>query len=184
LKLWLVRHAEVQLAPGICYGATDVLANHDATVFAAQNLVHVLPAHAPLVVSTRQRAQQLARQWSALNGNVQPWRTDSRLDEINFGQWEMTRWDEIPKAAYDTWIADFAHARFGGVESTQDVIARVAKALDECASTKNEEMVWITHAGVIRAARYVATFGYRAIQDISEWPVEAPIPGQLIVLNL
>ncbi len=103
---------------------------------------------------------------------------------MNFGEWEMTPWNEIPKAAYDAWVADFAHARFGGVESTQCVIARVAEALDDCVATQNEEMIWVTHAGVIRAAHYVASFGHRTIRDVSEWPAHAPMPGHHVLLNL
>ena len=38
MKLWLVRHAQVLLPPGICYGATDVAADAAATLRAAQAL--------------------------------------------------------------------------------------------------------------------------------------------------
>ena len=44
MKLWLVRHAQVLLPTGICYGATDVAADAAATLSAAQALAAELAA--------------------------------------------------------------------------------------------------------------------------------------------
>jgi alpha-ribazole phosphatase len=43
--------------------------------------------------------------------------------------------------------------------------------------------VWITHAGVIRAARLIAS-GKRRVAQASEWPVDAPGFGQWCTLDL
>ena len=44
MRLWLVRHAQPLVAPGVCYGATDMPADVDATSQAAQALVDRLLA--------------------------------------------------------------------------------------------------------------------------------------------
>ena len=54
MKLWLVRHAQVLLPPGICYGATDVAADAAATLSAAQALAAELPQGLGLPQTTTQ----------------------------------------------------------------------------------------------------------------------------------
>jgi len=184
VKLWLLRHARVDLAPGLCYGASDVPAQAEHTLEAAEVLAPLLPRGAPLWVSGLGRARQLADAIRLLRPDVEPARTDARLNEMDFGQWELQRWDAIPRAAFDTWMADFPRHRFGGVESTQEVIGRVAAALHDLRSARCAQAVWVTHAGVIRAVQYLAVHGEKPIHAVSEWPVDAPVPGGHICLSL
>ncbi len=53
MRLWLVRHARVMLAGGLCYGASDVPADPDHTQAVAATLATVLPFGMPLWVSAR-----------------------------------------------------------------------------------------------------------------------------------
>jgi alpha-ribazole phosphatase len=184
MKLWLLRHARVDLAPGLCYGASDVPAHADHTQAAAASLAPLLPQGAPLWVSGLARAQQLSDAIRHLRPDLPPARTDARLNEMHFGQWELVAWNAIPRSAFDAWMADFAHHHFGGVESTQDVITRVSGALHELRSTPASEAVWVTHAGVIRAVQYLGLQGEKPIQQVSEWPAYAPEPGGHLCLNL
>jgi alpha-ribazole phosphatase len=188
MRLWLVRHARVQLAGGLCYGASDVPADPDHTQAVAATLATVLPAGAPLWVSGLGRAQQLAAAVRAQRGDLALPTVDLRLNEMNFGQWELQAWDAIPSSAFDGWMADFAHHRFGGAESTQQVIARVAAALADTTVATHEtgaaDAVWICHAGVIRAVRYVVAHGAQPIQGVHQWPEHAPEPGGYIQITL
>jgi alpha-ribazole phosphatase len=177
MKLWLLRHARVTLEDGLCYGASDVPADAALTDAAARAAAEVLPVGLPVWVSGMGRAQQLARALQALRPDLRAPLTDTRLNEMDFGRWELQRWDAVPRAAFDRWMADFAHHRFGGIESTQQVIDRVADALDALRAGGASEAVWITHAGVIRAAQFVAEHGRAPIETVSQWPREAPEPG-------
>ena len=188
MKLWLVRHARVQLASGLCYGASDVPAEPEHTAAAAATLAAAMPMSAPLWVSGLGRAQQLAAAVRALRVDLAPPTVDLRLNEMNFGQWELQAWDAIPRSAFDSWMADFAHHRFGGAESTQQVIDRVAAALAETAAATREtgaaDAVWICHAGVIRAVQYLAAHGTQPIERAHQWPERAPEPGGYIQTTL
>jgi len=184
MKLWLVRHARVQLASGLCYGASDVPADPDHTQAVAATLASVLPLGALLWVSGLGRAQQLAAAVRAQRADLAAPTVDLRLNEMNFGQWELQAWDAIPRSAFDGWMADFAHHRFGGVESTQQVIDRVAGALSATRETGAEQAVWICHAGVIRALQYFAAHGTRPIEGVHQWPEHAPEPGGYIQITL
>lgn len=184
MKLWLLRHAQVDLPAGLCYGASDVPAHADQTLSAARSLAPRLPRRAPLWVSALGRAAQLAQALQALRPDLEVRPPDARLNEMDFGQWELQPWNAIPRAAFDAWMADFAHHRFGGVESTQQVIDRVHAALEGLLSAPPPEAVWVTHAGVIRAVLYLAQHGHRPIQAASEWPVDAPAPGGHVCISL
>ena len=47
----------------------------------------------------------------------------------------------------------------------------------------DQPVVWITHAGVIRAATLLAQ-GRRVVDDAKHWPVQAPDFGEWQVLNI
>lgn len=184
MKLWLLRHARVTLEAGLCYGASDVPADPALTRVAAESAAARLPRGLPVCVSGLGRAQQLARELHDLRSDLGSAVTDPRLNEMNFGHWELQPWDAMPRAAFDAWMADFAHHRFGGAESTQQIIERVADALDDLRTQSVGEAVWVTHAGVIRAVQYIATHGRGPIRYASQWPREAPAPGGWMVLEL
>lgn len=184
MKLWLLRHAQVDLSPGLCYGASDVPAHANLTQAAAEALAPLLPRDASLQVSALGRAMQLAAALQSLRPDLSPAHPDPRLNEMDFGQWELQPWNAIPREAFDAWMADFAQHRFGGVESTQQVIDRVASALQDLRSAGQAEGVWVTHAGVIRAVQYLAVYGSRPIQSVGEWPVDAPAPGGHVCIAL
>ena len=183
MKLWLLRHACVTLEAGLCYGASDVPADPALTRQAAETAAGLLPPGLPVRVSGLGRAQQLARELHAIRPDLQPPRLDPRLNEMDFGRWELQRWDTIPRAAFDDWMADFAHHRFGGAESTQQVLDRVARAMGDLHAQAVSEAVWVTHAGVIRAAHFLSVHGHATIADASQWPSDAPAPGGLVVLT-
>jgi alpha-ribazole phosphatase len=183
MKLWLLRHARVELAAGTCYGMSDVPADAAHTLESARTAAAQLSPGLPVAVSALGRARQLADALHQLRPDLEPPRTDPRLNEMDFGQWELQLWDAIPRAAFDAWMADFAGHPFGGRESTQQVIDRVAQAIDELRPACMKEALWITHAGVIRAVQYVLSHGPGRICHVREWPSYAPPPGGLIYLE-
>jgi alpha-ribazole phosphatase len=102
-------------------------------------------------------------------------REDDRLVEMNFGAWEGQRWEAIARNELDAWTADFRHWRCGGAESVGDIMHRVGAALEDTKASTHAA-VWITHAGVIRAARLIAN-GQATIERADQWPVQAPSYG-------
>lgn len=184
MKLWLLRHARVKLASGICYGASDVAADANHTHEAASAAAAVLPAQLCVRVSSLGRARSLADQLCMLRPDLGAPVVDSRLNEMNFGAWEGRPWDQVPKSAFDAWTADFADHPFGGLESTQQVIERVAAGLADTCATGASEALWVTHAGVIRAVSYLLLHWAERIKDARQWPADAPAPGGLVCLDL
>lgn len=175
MKLWLVRHARPLIEPGLCYGATDVAADEPGTQACARALAQVLPQGLRVMSSPLQRCERLALCLQALRPDLVLMR-DVRLAEMDFGCWEGRRWDEIPPAAFDAWIAEFGTLRFGGRESVHELMHRVAAARADTARLTHEA-VWITHAGVIRAVSLLAQ-GLDCIDRADQWPQDALAWGQ------
>ncbi len=175
MKLWLVRHAAPRIAPGVCYGASDCAADEAATLRCAARLAQRLPQGLPLWTSPLQRCEQLALALQRLRPDL-ILRVEPRLAELDFGCWEGWRWDAIPQAAFDAWLADFGAHRFGGRESVNELLGRVAAARAEQARQAGAA-VWITHAGVIRALTLLEQ-GITRVDRAGQWPQQAPAYGE------
>lgn len=177
--IWLVRHAQPLIAPGICYGALDVPADAEATRQVAQRLAQRLPTSARVSASPLLRCQQLAQALQVLRPDVRC-HTEAGLAEMNFGAWEGQRWDALPPAALEAWTADFWRHRAGDGESVADFMGRVAQLWDAAMAASllaDVPQVWLTHAGVMRGARLLAS-GQREVHAAADWPRAAPAYGQ------
>lgn len=186
MRLWLLRHARVLAAPGLCYGASDLPADPEATQVAAGHAAAALPAGLPVWVSGLHRARALADALQALRPDLGTPRCDERLNEMDFGRWEGRAWADIPRTEVDAWTEHFADHRVGGGESTRQVLERVADAL---AALRTEvgpqgQVLWVTHAGVIRAITHLARHGGTSIERARDWPVQAPACGEWTVTDL
>lgn len=147
MQLYLIRHPAPQVAPGVCYGRSDLPLAEPAAV-AADRLRADLPAGLPVVSSPARRCLELAQ---ALQAEVQVGvRTDARLWEVNFGVWEGRAWDAIDRAALDAWAADpFGFAPPGG-ESPAAMAARVVAFADSLDRTRDLDLMVVGHHGPLR----------------------------------
>jgi len=169
VKLWLARHAAPLAGEGLCYGATDLEADGEATMQAAQGLAAAVPGGVTVRSSPLRRCRQLAEALQALRPDLVH-RVDARLREMDFGDWEGQRWDAIGRRQFDAWMADFSRHRCGGGESVADLMERVAPAFAQ-AHSSGHDVLWITHAGVVRAVRLL-TRGVALPRAAADWPVE------------
>lgn len=177
MKLWVLRHAAVDLPPGRCYGALDVAALASATAQAAQAFAPHPAAGSVVWASPARRTRQLAQALAALRPDLTPAELHPDLREMDFGQWEGQAWNAIPPAALQAWTDDFADHRFGGVDSAQAVVERTAQALAHLRARGVPEAVWITHAGVARALHWLLHGPQRRLRDAQDWPQDAPAMG-------
>ncbi|HYD33464.1 MAG TPA: alpha-ribazole phosphatase [Methylophilaceae bacterium] len=153
MRLHLVRHTVPDILPGICYGQTDVNVadtyTHDVEIV-LEKLARIQPAviySSPLI-----RCSQLAEAIAAPKFcEVQH---DSRLMELNFGDWELKAWDDIPRGLMDVWAEDLVRQAPPSGESFHALFMRVQGFLEEVTTNPSyigKDVVALTHAGVIRA---------------------------------
>ncbi|MGF1462692.1 MAG: alpha-ribazole phosphatase [Maricaulaceae bacterium] len=143
----LLRHTRPEVAPGLCYGQTDLpLADSFETELDA--LWPLIPPIDRILTSPLVRCQHLAEQIARrLTVSVQ---TDARLMEMDFGAWEGRSWSTIPRAEIDAWAADVLHARPHGGETVAEFMTRAHTAVHDYAQTSDRTLL-VTHKGVIRA---------------------------------
>ncbi|WP_063550263.1 alpha-ribazole phosphatase [Burkholderia territorii] len=171
MDLVLIRHPAVAVEPGICYGRSDVLlaASAEAGARAVRARLATLGAPLPEQVWTSPltRCASVAERLAQAFGV--PLRRDAGWQEMDFGTWELRRWDDIDRAALDAWAADLMHACAHGGESVARFAARVARVADVV--TRTDAPQWaLTHAGVIRA------FASHALRVPLDTLLSRPVP--------
>lgn len=157
MALVLIRHPQPEVAAGICYGKTDLLLREPVTASAQviyerlmqQMLLEQAPSH--MACSPLRRCAELGAALAARQPNTAI-TFDARLQELDFGSWEMQPWDSIGKDQMDAWIASNFDSHHGG-ESLQALDNRVGGWLKDVQSAyAPDQTLWvITHAGVIRS---------------------------------
>ena len=177
MTLYLVRHPQPDVAPGLCYGTSDVavpdaeLARVHAAL--AQQNLHRLPVHA----SPLQRCALLAERLAPGRATL-----DARLAEMDFGAWELRPWSEIPRSDIDAWAADLLHYRPGGAENVLDMAHRVQAFADEM---RGASALVVCHAGTIRLL--TALHGGVPLEQAALRAAQTPHRigyGQLVVLGV
>ena len=150
MEVYLVRHTETVCEKGICYGQSDVGIRepYDA-IF--ESILNQLPQDAILYSSPLQRCVFLAKHIQK-NTKIESIIEDSRLMEMNFGDWELKSWDNIPQEILNPWMTDFVNVRVPNGESFVDLNERVVDFLENEISKETEKpLIIVAHAGVIRS---------------------------------
>jgi len=165
VQVFLIRHPRPLVEAGVCYGSLDVDCADPEPI--ASRLKPMLPKATRIYSSPLRRARRLAECLSSGMGNVQ---IDPRLGEIDFGEWEGRRWDQIERCQIDAWASDvlgFVPPHGESVASLRD------RALDFAASvlqdfhagcSVSEGVALVTHAGIMRVL-----VGHWRQLPVSEW---------------
>jgi alpha-ribazole phosphatase len=128
---------------GICYGRSDVSLADDYLV-SFHNIE--TDTHYDQVISS-----PLKRCTILTDYLKHPYNTDARLQEVNFGSWELKKWDDIERKDFDLWHLDYVNTAPPQGESLAVMQNRVLSLLFELKKNHpNGKVLLITHAGVIR----------------------------------
>lgn len=147
MNIYFIRHPKTVAPEGVCYGQTDLLPGEGELQKVVDGVGEKLsiPADAKFYSSPLQRCDLLAQ---ALV-NEQTVTHDDRLKEINFGSWEMTPWNAIPKSEQEAWSKDLLHSKAHGGESLTEMINRVRSFWNDIILTDSESIVVTCHAGIL-----------------------------------
>ena len=151
MNIYLIRHTLPNVLPGICYGQADL---ELADSFAAElqsiqaKLAHIT---SPALVSSPLRRCSILAESLALHFDTPVVNKDERLMELNFGDWELRRWADIPQGVVNEWSDTHIQQAPPNGESFVALHARAKEFFIELTSKEHEHVLVFTHAGVIRA---------------------------------
>jgi len=149
MEIYIVRHTETICEKGICYGQSDVdIAAPFDEIF--DRIISELPSQALIFSSPLKRCSILAKHIQK-NTNAISYQEDDRLKEMNFGDWELKPWDEIPPEELNPWMEDFVNIPVSNGESFTELHSRVGSFLAEQISDLKHPVIIVAHAGIIRS---------------------------------
>ncbi|MFY7839096.1 MAG: alpha-ribazole phosphatase [Lacibacter sp.] len=145
-EIYLIRHTTPAVEKGTCYGQADLDVTESFLEEAALIKEH-LPAHIQNVYSSPlQRCSKLAQHLFPSH-NIS---FHDDLKEINCGEWELKKWDDLPKEDVMPWMNDFVNVRIPGGESYLDLLARTTTLFEKIALQKEHAAI-VSHGGVLRS---------------------------------
>jgi alpha-ribazole phosphatase len=147
MDIYLIRHTQTAADPGLCYGQSDI-ALADSFADEMAKLHDKLPEfgeNCKVYSSPLTRCMQLAETFSDTVN------TDLRLQELDFGDWEGQRFDDIDAHLLQQWMDDFVTVAPPNGENFEDLYQRADNFWQDLLAVNAEQVLVITHAGVIRA---------------------------------
>ncbi len=146
MEIILIRHTTPNIEKGICYGQSDI----DVTTDFFDELQPILKEigtinYDAVYTSPLIRCQKLAKK---INSNVI---LDDRLKELNFGDWELQPWGEIPKEELNPWMENFVYGKTKNGESYIELHKRTTAFFEEVIQLSYNRIIVVTHAGIMRS---------------------------------
>ena len=153
MNLFVIRHTKVDVEPGICYGqsnvdVTSLFPSEKEKVKSSINEIHF----DAIFSSPLFRCKTLAESLFSNDKIV----FDERLKELNFGDWELKKWDDIynsPKGKI--WLDNYQTLSTLNGESYPEMVERFSSFYTDLISNKYNNVAIITHAGVIRILKSI-----------------------------
>ena len=147
MEIYLVRHTKVAIIRDYCYGISDVeLAESQKedirVVKEKMKDIHFIKSY----TSPLKRCSLLANELSenAIFENA--------LLEMNFGDWELKKWDMLNQREIDKWMNDFVNECPPNGESYMDFSMKGVFFFDNLTKElkDDDKILVVTHSGVIR----------------------------------
>jgi len=126
MEVYVIRHTPVAVAKGVCYGQSNVpLAA--SYLQDAEEIAQKLPSDFEAIyASPLLRCKDLAKALKFENIIL-----ENALMEMNFGDWENQKWDDLNSNELDKWMTDFVNVKTPNGESLKDLYQRIESFLEK-----------------------------------------------------
>ena len=141
MEVTFIRHTSVDVPPGVCYGQSDVPLRDSFEQEAA---------------ITSENLKTYRPQGRDFDCGYPDAEHDKRIMEINFGDWEMQKFDEISDPRLKEWYTDYMNVPATNGESFAMQYQRVASFLDELKEKEYAQVAIFAHGGVLICAQLYA----------------------------
>ena len=145
MELFVIRHTEVDNPENLCYGNIEMplVKNYEKIT---KKFFDNLPKNIERIFSSPSK-----RCTDLLECMNLEFSKRKELKELDFGDWEGRRWSEINKADLNTWMNDFIYKSPKNGEKMIDLYNRVIDFTKNIFTMNLSKVLFVTHAGVIRA---------------------------------
>lgn len=173
MEIYLIRHIEPNFEKGICYGQLDVPIPNNYKEIQAKIIKDIINDYDAVFSSPLTRCKLLAVQIS--NKVV----FDDRLMEVNFGNWEGMKWDDINVVELNNWMKNYIYIAPPNGESLNELVNRFSNFVTDLKKQNFKKVIIVTHAGIIRSAMHL--FNYTPIDEIM---MEKVVFGKMIKFDM
>lgn len=152
MDLYLVRHTQPDVELGVCYGHADLdvaSSFEDECKQLQPKLAHL--KNVSIFSSPLKRCLKLAHQ-TQIHLEASTVNVDRRLMELNFGDWELKPWADIPQGIAGEWTDAHIQQSPPNGESYFELHVRAKEFFEEMQRVhSSQNLLVFSHAGVIRA---------------------------------
>ncbi len=174
MEVYVIRHTPVAIGKDFCYGQSDVpLA--DTFLQDTEHYKKELPKDFDIVYcSPLNRCKKLATALQFENIIF-----ENALMEMNFGDWENKKWNDLNQSDLNHWMKDFVNIKTPKGENLVELMERVKIFVNSLRNQEYKKVLLITHAGVIRCLWvYLLEI---PLKNIFKIPIEY---NQIFIFNL
>lgn len=149
MDIYLIRHTSVDVSKGLCYGQSDVplAKTFEEEANLIKSKLSIDKIDFDLHSSPLSRCTYLME---FLFPEIS-FQTNKQWIEMNFGDWEMKLWNDIPEEESQPWMQDFVNVATPNGESFLQMITRVKAVWKETLQQTPNHKIIVCHGGVIRA---------------------------------
>lgn len=152
MEIYLIRHTKPSVDKDVCYGQTDLPIDEEVFKSFAENILSQLPEKVDsLYSSPLVRCSYLAnyiKENKYINNVIE---YNNLLKEVDFGDWENMKWNDINQDDLQVWMNDFVNQKPPGGESFIDLHQRTKIFIEYLLNHSFASVALVTHAGVIRS---------------------------------
>ena len=155
MKIYFLRHTTLDIEDNIFYGQTDVdvssnFVNEVAIIKKKFDEKGINPKKILVISSPLKRCVKLA---TALQV---PFTIDSRIKELDLGEWEMKLMSTIPEVEIKKWQENLMEYKIPNGESNRDFLERLNDFLKDILKSE-QDVLLVAHAGSINGMISILT---------------------------
>ncbi|WP_338768708.1 alpha-ribazole phosphatase family protein [Bernardetia sp. ABR2-2B] len=168
MEVYLIRHTTPKIEKGVCYGFSDLEVTdsyqEELTILSEKLLQRLQKQYLKnkdkskqeieIYTSPLQRCSVLAKDLNVFiqNNFKSKVKENDKLKEMNFGDWELKKWNEINEEELKVWTDNFVTEFAPNGESFEILNERVIDFWQKNIKSQKGKIAFIVcHAGVIRS---------------------------------
>lgn len=155
MKIYFLRHTTLDIEDNIFYGQTDVdvssnFVNEVSIIKKKFDEKGINPKKILVISSPLKRCVKLAKALQV------PFTIDSRIKELDLGEWEMKLMSTIPEVEIKKWQENLMEYKIPNGESNGDFLKRLNEFLKDILKSK-QDVLLVAHAGSINGMISILT---------------------------